>query len=61
MGSRAEQIERESADEDRIRALTGDGKEEWRGAHFHIHTIAAALDGRLLLLQPERIDLAGLS
>jgi predicted MPP superfamily phosphohydrolase len=27
--------------------------------HFHIHTLAAALDGRLYLLPPERIEIAG--
>jgi hypothetical protein len=37
------------------------GRKNGEGAHFHIHTIAAAPNGRLLLLQPERIDLAGVS
>jgi hypothetical protein len=27
--------------------------------HFHIHTLAAGLDGRLYLLPPERIEIAG--
>jgi predicted MPP superfamily phosphohydrolase len=27
--------------------------------HFHIHTLAAGLDGRLHLLSPERIEIAG--
>jgi hypothetical protein len=27
--------------------------------HFHIHTLAAGSDGRLLLLRPERVDIAG--
>jgi 3',5'-cyclic AMP phosphodiesterase CpdA len=37
------------------------GRKNGEGAHFHIHTIAAAPNGRLLLLQPERIELAGVS
>ena len=37
------------------------GRKNDEGAHFHIHTIAAALNGRLLLLQPERIHLDGVS
>jgi len=28
--------------------------------HFHIHTLAAGVDGRLYLLQPERIEIAGI-
>jgi hypothetical protein len=27
--------------------------------HFHIHTLAAGPDGRLYLLSPERIEIAG--
>ena len=27
--------------------------------HFHIHTLRAGLDGRLCLLPPERIEIAG--
>jgi hypothetical protein len=27
--------------------------------HFHIHTLAGGLDGRLHLLSPERIEIAG--
>ncbi len=27
--------------------------------HFHIHTLAAGLDGRLQLLSPQRVDIAG--
>jgi hypothetical protein len=28
--------------------------------HFHIHTLVASSDGRISLLAPERVDMAGI-